>query len=91
MLPDPDWQINSWSGTDNDGSTADANTATMPAGNHTVTVNYIEIPAGQLALGTPAKPVRECKEREIEYMKKEHERTLSKAKIYKKIYQDVKS
>ena len=47
-----------------------------------------EIPAGQLALGTPAKPVRECKEREIEYMKKEHERTLSKAKIYKIIYQD---
>lgn len=45
-----------------------------------------EIPEGYLALGTPAKPVRECKEREIEYMKKEHERTLSKAKIYKKIY-----
>ena len=45
-----------------------------------------EIPAGQLALGTPAKPVRECKDREIEYMKKEHERTLSKAKVYKKIY-----
>lgn len=50
-----------------------------------------EIPAGQLALGTPAKPVRECKEREIEYMKKEHERTLSKAKVYKKIYQGAKS
>ena len=47
-----------------------------------------EIPAGHLALGTPAKSVRECKEREIEYMKKEHERTLSKAKIYKKIYAD---
>ena len=47
-----------------------------------------EIPAGHLALGVPAKPVRECKEREIEYMKKEHERTLSKAKIYKKIYSE---
>ena len=45
-----------------------------------------EISAGHLALGTPAKSVRECREREIEYMKKEHERTLSKAKIYKKIY-----
>ena len=47
-----------------------------------------EIPAGHLALGVPAKPVRECKDREIEYMRKEHERTLSKAKIYKKIYAD---
>ena len=47
-----------------------------------------EIPAGHLALGTPAKSIRECKEREIEYMKKEHERTLSKAKVYKKIYAD---
>ena len=46
-----------------------------------------EIPECHLALGVPAKPVRECKEREIEYMKKEHERTLSKAKIYKKIYE----
>ena len=46
-----------------------------------------EIPAGHLALGVPAKPIRECKEREIEYMKKEHERTLSKAKVYKKIYE----
>jgi carbonic anhydrase/acetyltransferase-like protein (isoleucine patch superfamily) len=50
-----------------------------------------EIPAGQLALGTPAKPVRECKEREIEYMKKEHKRTLSKAKVYKKIYKKTES
>ena len=47
-----------------------------------------EIPAGHLALGTPAKSIRECKEREIEYMKKEHERTLSKAKVYKNIYAD---
>ncbi|MCW4051004.1 MAG: gamma carbonic anhydrase family protein, partial [Candidatus Bathyarchaeota archaeon] len=45
-----------------------------------------EIPDNMLALGMPAKPVRECKEREIEYMKKEHERTLSKAKVYKKLY-----
>jgi carbonic anhydrase/acetyltransferase-like protein (isoleucine patch superfamily) len=45
-----------------------------------------EIPNNMLALGIPAKTIRECKETEIEYMRKEHERTLSKAKIYKKIY-----
>jgi len=46
-----------------------------------------EIPANHLALGVPAKPVRECRETEHEYMRKEHERTLSKAKVYKKIYE----
>jgi len=45
-----------------------------------------EIPGNQLVLGVPAKPVRECKVAEHEYMRKEHERTLSKAKVYKKIY-----
>ena len=45
-----------------------------------------EIPMNQLVLGMPAKPVRECKEAEHSYMAKEHERTLSKAKVYKKIY-----
>ena len=45
-----------------------------------------EIPENQLVLGMPAKPVRECKEAEHSYMAKEHERTLSKAKVYKKIY-----
>lgn len=46
-----------------------------------------EIPSNQLVLGVPAKPVRECRESEHEYMAREHERTLSKAKIYKKIYE----
>ena len=50
-----------------------------------------EIPENQLVLGMPAKPVRECKEAEHSYMAKEHERTLSKAKVYKKIYGDIKS
>jgi carbonic anhydrase/acetyltransferase-like protein (isoleucine patch superfamily) len=45
-----------------------------------------EIPENQLVLGVPAKPIRECKEAEHSYMAKEHERTLSKAKVYKKIY-----
>ncbi len=45
-----------------------------------------EIPANQLVLGVPAKPVRECRNAEHEYMAKEHERTLSKAKLYKKLY-----
>ncbi len=46
-----------------------------------------EIPPNQLVLGAPAKPVRECREAEHEYMHKEHERTLIKAKVYKKIYE----
>jgi carbonic anhydrase/acetyltransferase-like protein (isoleucine patch superfamily) len=45
-----------------------------------------EIPENQLVLGMPAKPVRECKEAAHSYMAKEHERTLSKAKVYKEIY-----
>lgn len=45
-----------------------------------------DIPENQLVLGMPAKPVRECHEAEHAYMDKEHERTLSKAKVYKKIY-----
>ena len=45
-----------------------------------------EVPPNHLALGVPAKPVRECREAEHEYMRKEHERTLSKAKVYKDIY-----
>lgn len=45
-----------------------------------------EIPENQLVLGVPAKPIRECRDAEHEYMAKEHERTLSKAKVYKEIY-----
>jgi len=44
------------------------------------------IPPRNLALGVPAKPIREVKESEVAYMKREHERTLSKAKIYKTMY-----
>ena len=44
------------------------------------------IPPRNLALGVPAKPIREVKEGEVAYMKREHERTLSKARIYKTIY-----
>lgn len=40
----------------------------------------------QLVLGIPAKPIRECYDAEHQYMAKEHERTLSKAKVYKKIF-----
>jgi len=45
-----------------------------------------EIPENHLVLGVPAKPIRECREAEHQYMAKEHERTLSKAKVYKEIY-----
>jgi uncharacterized repeat protein (TIGR02543 family) len=34
------WYIGGWTGTDNDTSTADTNTLTMPANNHTVSVAY---------------------------------------------------
>ena len=42
--PDAGWVVGNWSGTDNDGSTSSFNTATMPATNHTVTVNYSASP-----------------------------------------------
>jgi carbonic anhydrase/acetyltransferase-like protein (isoleucine patch superfamily) len=48
-----------------------------------------EIPGNHLVLGIPAKPVRECRDSEHDYMAKEHERTLSKAKIYNRIYANV--
>jgi subtilisin-like proprotein convertase family protein len=38
--PSPGWMVGSWVGTSNDASTATTNVATMPNGNHTVTVNY---------------------------------------------------
>lgn len=40
-MPDTNWSVGSWGGTNNDGSTSTTNTVTMPAGNHTVTVNYV--------------------------------------------------
>ena len=39
--PDPDWQIASWAGTDNNASTANSNTVTMPASALTAGVNYV--------------------------------------------------
>lgn len=39
-------QIGNWLGSDNDASNAISNTLTMPAANHTVTVNYIAKPSG---------------------------------------------
>ncbi|WP_374688282.1 hypothetical protein [Promineifilum sp.] len=40
--PASGWRVNSWQGTNNNGSTSVSNTATMPAGNHTVRVNYVQ-------------------------------------------------
>jgi hypothetical protein len=39
--PGSGWHVQNWSGTDDDGSTATSNLLTMPAGNRTVTVNYV--------------------------------------------------
>jgi hypothetical protein len=40
--PDSGWQVGSWNNTDNDGSTSSTNSLTMPADDHTVTVNYVQ-------------------------------------------------
>lgn len=40
--PDNNWKVGSWSGTDNNSSTANNNTVTMPNGARTATVNYVQ-------------------------------------------------
>lgn len=45
-----------------------------------------KIPPNQFALGLPAKPVREVRDGEREYLAKEHKRTYTKAKRYKEIF-----
>ena len=45
-----------------------------------------KIPPNQLALGLPAKPVREVRDGESEHLAKEHERAYAKAKRYKEIF-----
>jgi len=45
-----------------------------------------KIPANQLVLGVPAKPIREVRDSERAMIVREHERTLSKAERYKKIH-----
>ncbi len=42
--PDAGWSVGSWTGSDNDGSTATTNQVTMPATAHTSTVNYVDTP-----------------------------------------------
>jgi len=43
--PSSGWNVGSWSGADNNGSTSTSNSVTMPAGSRTVTVNYVQTPA----------------------------------------------
>ncbi len=40
-FPNPNWEVDSWIGTDDNGSTATSNTITMPAGNLVASVIYI--------------------------------------------------
>jgi hypothetical protein len=42
--PSPGWSVGGWNGTDDDGSTSTTDTVTMPAGDHTVAVQYVEPP-----------------------------------------------
>jgi carbonic anhydrase/acetyltransferase-like protein (isoleucine patch superfamily) len=44
------------------------------------------IPPKMVALGIPAEPKSEITDATVQYMKKEHARTLTKSKIYKEIY-----
>ncbi len=39
---DPGWTVGGWSGTDDDASSEPANTATIPAADHSIGVNYVE-------------------------------------------------
>jgi len=48
-IPDPDWSVASWSGTDDDASMSETNTVTMPAADHVVGVTY-ELACAQLEL-----------------------------------------
>lgn len=43
-VPASGWQISGWTGTANNASTASTNSLVMPAANHTVSVQYSEIP-----------------------------------------------
>ena len=42
-LPDSGWKVANWSGTNNDNSTSNSNSLTMPADNHAVSVAYTQI------------------------------------------------
>ena len=44
------------------------------------------IPSNTLALGIPAKPVREVRDGEREFVDKERQRLTSKVEVYKKIF-----
>jgi carbonic anhydrase/acetyltransferase-like protein (isoleucine patch superfamily) len=48
------------------------------------------IPPKTVAMGIPAEPRGEVTEANIQYMKREHERTLSKAKTYKQIFAEAR-
>ncbi len=45
-VPANGWRVASWAGTNNNSSTANTNTITMPASNHTATVNYVQQQTG---------------------------------------------
>ena len=45
-----------------------------------------EMPDNMLAVGIPAKPVREIRQTERDNVVKEHARTMAKGALYKKIY-----
>ena len=46
--PDSGWQVESWTGTSNNSSTAVTNTLSMPAGAHAASVAYVVTPPSSL-------------------------------------------
>jgi len=50
--PSSGWHVSSWNGTNNDASTSNTNTVTMPASARTVTVNYTLTPATELVINS---------------------------------------
>ncbi len=57
-FPDPAWGVAGWNGTDNDSSTDEVNSLTMPAEDHVVSVDYVKIckPLTVSKTGTGANP-----------------------------------
>ena len=52
-IPTSGWRVGNWQGTTNNASTANTNTATMPAAAHTVRVNYVQQTSGARTVAMP--------------------------------------
>lgn len=60
-------------------------------GSGAVVTPRTEVPPGKLVLGIPAKAVRDVEPSDVDFMKREHERTLAKAEMYKLVYKQIRT